>query len=76
LETTRSHRFPQRFLSALCFANESPSRVPLADWYWAPDGKQVGFQARSVVGGSYMPLLRDPAVGRKWTDRARVKPAF
>jgi hypothetical protein len=49
------------------FLNESSSRVPLTDWYWTTDGKQVGFQARSVVGGVYIPLLTKDATWKKWS---------
>ena len=41
------------------FLNESPSRVPMTDWYWTTEGTQRGFQARSVVGGVYLKLLSD-----------------
>jgi hypothetical protein len=40
------------------FANTSPSRVPLTDWYDTISDNQVGFQARPVIGGVYSILAR------------------
>jgi hypothetical protein len=51
------------------FADRSPSRVPLTDWYWTHDAKQRGFQARSVVGGVYIKLLADPQTWARWLPK-------
>jgi hypothetical protein len=40
------------------FLNETPDRIPMTDWYWTRDGRKAGFQARSVVGGVFIKMLK------------------
>lgn len=39
------------------FLRESPTRLPFSDWFETESGEKYRFQARSVVGGCFMPML-------------------
>lgn len=53
------------YASLKAFLTESPDRVPFSDWYDSDTGKSRGFQARSVQGGVFMPILADYARRKK-----------
>jgi hypothetical protein len=53
------------------FLHESPSRVPMTDWYWTDKGTQRGFQARPVVGGVFIKFMADDSLWKKWSGRGQ-----
>jgi hypothetical protein len=46
------------------WADETPSRTPTTDFYDTVSGKEIGFQARSVVGGVFIKALMDQQLNR------------
>ena len=56
------------------FLNDTPDRVPMTDWYDTITARQVGFQARSVVGGVYIKMLADPEMWSKWVSKSLSQP--
>jgi hypothetical protein len=53
------------------FADKTPNRVPVSDWYIVDNAQMVGFQARSVVGGFYIRMLSDKKMWNKWVGKSK-----
>lgn len=54
------------------YLNETSQRNPMTDWHETTEARQSGFQARSVVGGVFIPLLGNEGLWKKWASRDRA----
>jgi hypothetical protein len=68
--TNDPRQFQDLLHRLVVWADNTPSRVPTTDWYDSVSGKQMGFQARSVVGGILVKALLDPQIAAKWKSSA------
>lgn len=55
--TNNSADFDALVAPLYTYVTGTTTRVPLSDWHETTNGKMVGFQARSVVGGYFMKML-------------------
>ena len=55
------------------FLSETPKRSPMTDWYRTNDATKVGFTARPVVGGVFLPLLYNNDVWKKYAGRDQTR---
>ena len=53
------------------FLNDTPSRVPMADFYWTQNGYEAGMFARSVVGGVFMTMLTNKEIWNQWVNNCQ-----
>ena len=58
-----SQEFTRAVHQIVDWTDQSVSRVPLTDYYDTVDGKQIHFQARSVVGGVFIKALMTSGFG-------------
>jgi hypothetical protein len=63
---TSPDEFADLLHRTVTWADQTPSRVPTTDFYDAVSGRQEAFQARSVVGGTFIKILMNQQLADKW----------
>jgi hypothetical protein len=53
------------------FLEDTSDRLPFTDWYDTISARCTGFRARPVIGGVFMPMLRNEKAWGDWLARAR-----
>lgn len=56
------------------FYSQVPQRHPMTDWYRTIDGQEIGFVARPVVGGVFLPFLYHEDLWDGWARAAQPLP--
>ncbi len=71
--TNNKEDFSALFQPFYRFMNETPDRIPLTDWYDTKRGKCIGFRARPVIGGVYIPFLYHRELWRNFASKEDAK---
>jgi hypothetical protein len=59
----------------IAYLNATSDRAPMSDWYQTKTARKVGFTARPVVGGVFLPMLYNKTVWQKYAGRDKTKAA-
>jgi Domain of unknown function (DUF4965)/Domain of unknown function (DUF5127)/Domain of unknown function (DUF1793)/Domain of unknown function (DUF4964) len=68
--TTDPAQFHDLIHRLVIWADNTTSRVPTTDYYDTISGRQMGFQARSVVGGVFIKALMDKQIVKNWQPQS------